>query len=76
MPKNGIIAMYMKLKSPISTDRADAAITHASKICVKENLNGIIRKLFAIRKIIDEVKEKLERTIQKENYEIILEVAP
>nr|CAH8841574.1 unnamed protein product [Trichobilharzia regenti] len=65
----------MKLKSPISTDKANAALTHASKVCIKENLRGIIQKLFTIRKDINEVKEKLKEVIEKEKYESLLQVA-
>nr|CAH8866988.1 unnamed protein product [Trichobilharzia regenti] len=73
--KNGIIPVYMILKSPISTNKANAAIIHASKVCIKENLRGIIRKLFTIRKDINKIKEKLRGAIEKEKYESIPEVA-
>ncbi|VDP97188.1 unnamed protein product [Trichobilharzia regenti] len=64
----------MKLKSLIS-DIANAALTHASKVCIKENLREIIRKLFTIRKDINEAEEKLKGAIEKEKYESVLEVA-
>ncbi|CAH8450356.1 unnamed protein product [Heterobilharzia americana] len=73
--KNQIIPKYLRIRIPIYTDKIQRAIEHVSKLCLKEEIHRIIKKLSTIRNKIEQLKCKIMKIVNCRDYGFIIETS-
>ncbi|VDQ09916.1 unnamed protein product [Trichobilharzia regenti] len=71
--KSHIIPKYLRLRTPITSNKITSAAEHVSKLCIREELHRVTVKLNNIRSEIENLKHKLNGMVNDKYYVIVIE---
>ncbi|CAH8868385.1 unnamed protein product [Trichobilharzia szidati] len=69
--KNEIIPKYLRLRAPVPSDRVRSRIEGLQKLCLKEEIHRIVKKLQHIRSEIEQLKQKIKGIVTSTDYDLI-----